>query len=188
MRSKAAWNQVHWRPQTCVPRSRVPRLQRGWLFAPGSLTRHLIQASGGDFRVQVLRQEWARPCAHEARILNIAPHQLCLLREVLLMCKGKPWVYARSLLPEQSLRGKLRFLRKLDTRPLGALLFREKSMRKGAQEIAHLDLTALPLADSFAPEPGPVWGRRSIYYLHERPLLVAEVFLPTIAEAGPPSG
>lgn len=187
MRPKVAWKQVQWRPKACLPRSQVAWPQSGWLFAAGSLTRHLIEASGGDFRVQILRQEWAHPCPHEAQILDIKPHQICMLREVLLICRGKPWVYARSLLPESSLRGKLRFLRKLDDRPLGALLFSEPSMRKGVQEFAQLDTQSLPPPGAI-PTTAKAWGRRSVYFLHQRPLLVAEVFLPAIAEASPPSG
>lgn len=185
MRAKTGWNQVNWKPQSSIARSRISAPDRDWLFASGSLTRHLVRASGGDFRVQILRQEWSRACRHEARVLGISPDQACLVREVLLICRGRPWVYARSLLPERSLRGRLRFLRKLDTRPLGALLFRDQTMRRGTQEIAHLALSALPVAGARNVR---VWGRRSVYFLHDCPLLVTEVFLPEIAEATPPSG
>lgn len=185
MQSNPAWNHCHWRPHASIPRSRVPDSVRAWVFAQGSLTRHLVHASLGDFRVQVLRQEWGRPCRHEARALGIRTSQRCLVREVLLICKGRPWVFARSLLPESSLRGKLRFLRKLDNRPLGALLFREKSMRVGLQELALIPPQALPAPEGLKEN---AWGRRNVYFLHDCPLLVTEVFLPWIAEAPPPSG
>ena len=28
----------------------------------------------------------------------------------------------------------------------------------------------------------PIWGRRSVFFLHQRPLLVSEIFLPEIGE------
>jgi len=33
-----------------------------------------------------------------------------------------------------------------------------------------------------AQMPESVWGRRSVFYLHKKPLLVNEVFLPSILD------
>ncbi len=183
MSAESAWDRVRWLPRTRVTAATVRGPLRDWLCDPGSLTRRLQRASGGDFRVRVLRQVWARPGPAEALLLGMDPRELCLVREVTLVCRGEPWVYARSLLPEKSLRGPLRFLRRLDARPLGALLFRDPTMRRGAQQFARVPAAAIPVADVEAP----AWGRRCTFYLRGRPLLVAEVFLPAMAavSAGP---
>lgn len=184
MSPESTWAQARWQPRARISAAAVRGPLRAWLLDEGSLTRRLQRASGGDFRVRVLRQEWARAGCAEARLLGIDGRELCLVREVALVCRGEPWVYARSLLPERSLRGPLRFLRGLEARPLGALLFRDPTMHRGTRQFARLPAAAIPL-------PGvrePAWGRRCLFYLRGRPLLVAEVFLPAMAAAGAAAG
>ena len=67
----------------------------------------------GDFEVQVINQSWHLPTLDEAKLLGLKTRQKALIREVLLLCHGTPWVYARSVIPHPSLEGELRFLRKL---------------------------------------------------------------------------
>src|SRR5690554_2832230 len=76
-----------------------PRALRPWLLDQGSLTAKLVARSGGDFRVQVLRQTVARPLLSEQRLLGMAAGRQALVREVLLLGHGEPWVFARSLVP-----------------------------------------------------------------------------------------
>ena len=71
----------------------------------------------------VLKQGWEIPQLDEALALAIPSGQLALVREVILYGNNQPWVYARSVLPHQALNGRLRFLRRLGNKPLGALLF-----------------------------------------------------------------
>ena len=82
------------------------------LLDRGSLTARLIKASDGDFKVQLLEQSWQRPYLNESQLLGINPRHKALVREVLLICHDKPWVYARSVIPHNSLKGRLGFLRK----------------------------------------------------------------------------
>ena len=86
-------------------------------------------------------------------------------RKVILLGQGEPWVMAHSLVPQASLSGPLRWLPKLENRPLGAFLFRHKQLHRGVMELA-------PVRDC--------WGRRSVFTLHGRSLLVAEFFLPAL--------
>jgi len=150
---------------------------RSWLLDKGSLTAKLMSLSRGDFRVEVLRQTRARASLSETQALAIAPHSLCLIREVILMGHNQPWVFARSVLPLSSLTGKLRHLRKQGTRPLGAFLFSQPQLIRSAIAVAvinrhHGYLPEALIGDKLA------WGRRSIFYVEGKPLLVSEVFLP----------
>lgn len=70
--------------------------------------------------MRVLGQSWQLPRAEECRALNLNRRSRALVREVLLLGCGQPWVYARSVLPLRSLQGKSRNLRSLDSRPLGS--------------------------------------------------------------------
>jgi len=163
----------------------VPAQWRPWLEDRGSLTRRLQAASGGNFAVQVLRQEFALPTASEARALNLAQRRWALIREVVLIGHDMPWVYARSVLPLATLSGRLRHLRQLSNRPLGQVLFNAGNMCRDPVQIARLPCTALPEGLSITatsalarPQPTLLWGRRSVFRVDDKPLLVAEFFLP----------
>lgn len=174
-------NLNHWHHYQRNPLIQIDPLWRSWLLEHGSLTQRLIKASNGAFRVRKLHQGWQYPTPSEAACLGIKPRQLAMVREVELLCHNKPWVYARSVFPQTTLTGRLRRLKKLDTKPLGALLFSEPSMKRTHFEIAALNNA--DLAKYFTSESDHfAWGRRSLFFIDEKPLLVAEVFLPALEQ------
>ncbi len=171
-----------------LPRSRpgeAPPGIRRWLLAPGSLTRLLQQASGGDFRVRLLSQRWEMPLPDEARLLGMRARRYAVVRQVQLICGGEPWVYARTVIPATTLVGPQRRFIHLGSRPLGAMLFADPSMQRSESQLARLEpqtrLHRLATADLAEPV-GPIWGRRSVFRLSRRPLLVSELFLPAVGE------
>lgn len=166
-----------WKPWRRVDGVLLPQATRRWLLDEGSLTARLQAASGTRLRVRVIRQEWQRPRPSERRALGLGPQDLALVREVLLECAGEPWVFARSVMPATTLRGRLRHLRRFGDRSLGALLFSSRGLQRDPFELALVRprhrILPPPHAGGCA-----VWGRRSVFHVHGRPLLVAEFFLP----------
>lgn len=150
---------------------------RSWLLDNGSLTAKLLKLSRGNFHVKVLRQIHGRANRSEALALGINFGDLCLIREVILCGHNQPWVFARSVLPLSSLTGSLRRLRKQGTRPLGAFLFSQPHLERSP-----IALSLISRHHAYVPEAlvadSQVWGRRSIFSLDDKPLLVSEVFLP----------
>jgi chorismate--pyruvate lyase len=163
--------QLRWRDGRRYRSNAMPAPLRPWLFAEGSLTQRLLDLSAGDFRVQVLAQRWQRPQLHEARLLDLDPAALTLVREVILFGRGQPWVYARSILPESTLTGDLRRLRKLQNSSLGALLFTFAQLRRQPFELAYC-------ATASQYDNSGLWGRRSRFEVDARALIVSEFFLP----------
>ncbi|GGC10005.1 chorismate pyruvate-lyase [Marinobacterium zhoushanense] len=159
---------LHWR--TLAHPIQAPRHLRRWLTDEGSLTRLLKRASRGRFSVQVLRQEYGRPGAGETVALGLSARQSVLIREVLLCGAGEPWVYARTVIPATTLRGRHRTLKLIGSRPLGSLLFNDPAMRRDPLQIARVDNA----------RGESLWARRSIFHLDDKPLLVCEVFLPAL--------
>ena len=163
--------------------SHAPAEISPWLFDQGSLTRRILLYCSKNFRVEVLSQKWQRPLLNEALRLGVHPEHHALIREVLLYCGDVPWVFARSVLPRKTLTGPRRFLGKLGNRPLGEILFSDPNIQRDALEIAEIKKgqrmynCATQCLDN---PPDYVWGRRSVFYLHKKPLLVNEVFLPSI--------
>lgn len=150
---------------------------RYWLLDEGSLTSRLIQASNNNFRVQCLRQSWQIPLPSEQRLLDLKSRQRAVVREVLLICKEQPWVFARSIIPAATLTGPLRRLHYLQNNSLGALLFSAASMKRAPFQLAKMtgDCSYLPTEIHQSQD---LWGRRSRFLLYDKPLIVSEVFLP----------
>jgi chorismate--pyruvate lyase len=159
----------------------APRAIRPWLRDSGSLTRRLQRACPDAFGVRVLRQRWTRPRLHEARVLAMRPGARALVREVHLLCDSTPWVFARTVMPVQTLKGRHRRLAYLGARPLGGLLFANRALKRGEVEAAALGPND-PLYAFALPDGGraPLWGRRSVFRLGKARLLVSEFFLPAL--------
>lgn len=120
---------------------------------------------------------------NEAKALHIRRHHYALVRQVRLLCDGKPWVFARTVIPASTLKGAVRRLAYLGDKPLGAVLFADPSMQRDAIEIASLSARTCHYADALQGQrsrPKQIWGRRSVFYISNKPLLVSEFFLPGI--------
>lgn len=159
-----------------VPRFQVPRAYRGWLFDQGSLTKRLVHLTDGNFRVQVLRQFHGPISVEEQRALGTGSRSLPFIREVNLVCNGRPWVYARTVIPRTTEQGPGRYLTRLGSKPLGVALFNDPNIRRGDIHVKQLPAEALGLTGQ--PDGDSIWGRHSLFFLCHHPLLVSEYFLP----------
>jgi len=175
--------QLQWHPAASYRHASIPDELRNWLVDANSLTSRILRQCD-HFRVQVAAQYRQRPMLCEARNLGIRPQVKGLVRQVHLLCKNRPWVFARTFIPLTTLNGKERRLAYLGERPLGAYLFGRPDMRRGDIEIACIragqPLYEMALAAHRVKQelPEQIWGRRSIFYLSGKPLLVSEIFLP----------
>ena len=175
---------TRWKPHRCFLRRRIPAGLSDWLLDRASLTRRLQQLCPGNppggFRVQVLSQVRDRPRLDEAQVLGMQHGEMAIVRQVLLLCDGTPWVYARTVIPLTSLRGKLQRLAGLGSRPLGGVLFADPGMRRGSVELAEILPGQAVYAAATAhmrQRPAAIWGRRSVFRIAGKPLLVSEIFL-----------
>ncbi len=180
-----------WRYQRQIPQGVIPSPMLPWLFEVDSLTQRLRQMCNGRFQVQVVRQARMRPLADERDALDMRNHEYALVRMVYLRCDEQPWVFARTVIPLRTLSGAQRRLGCLGTRPLGEVLFTDHSMRRSAVEVARLvpgsmlfELATARATASAVTSPmqqsQDIWGRRSVFYLQGKPLLVSEFFLPAL--------
>ncbi|MGB7931215.1 MAG: chorismate lyase [Gammaproteobacteria bacterium] len=172
---------TRWQSYRCYRRSELPVALTVWLLDPASLTRRLQELCTGEFRVRVLSQVRGKPRLDEARALDMRRGGLAIIRQVQLLCDEHPQVYARTVIPVSSLKGRLRRLARLGARPLGAMLFADRGMRRGVVELARIRPSETLYADAVRDTRcirGEIWGRRSIFRLAHKPLLVSEIFLP----------
>lgn len=161
----------------------VPAGLYAWLADRGSLTARVIDACAGQFRVRVRAQGWGRALSSERKALGMRRSALALIREVELQCHGESWVFARTVFPASSLKGRARRLTLLGDRPLGAVLFADPSTKRQRMEAARFDARHALFHDAcghWQQPPAELWGRRTLFCYQGKPLLVNEIFLPDI--------
>ena len=154
---------------------------RPWLTDRGSLTAR-IKARCPSVRVEVVFQGLRRPDRDERFVFSRGSARV-IVREVFLYCGDTPVVFAHTVLDPADLCGTWRSVAKLGNRPLGAALFADARISRhplrhkkiGRQHELHKRLSKV-----VHRAPASLWARRSLFRLHNSPILVTEVFLPEI--------
>ena len=162
-----------------------PATMQDWLLTTESLTQRVQARCGDDFHLEIIRHGWARPQLNERRLLLMPDNAYALRREVILCCGDTPLIFARTIIPNASLQGAGLRLSRLGRRPLGELLFRDHSVERSQWQLAHVARDN-PMFDDIGLEKtrssSEIWGRRSVFLYANKPLLVAEMFLPAISQ------
>jgi chorismate--pyruvate lyase len=155
---------------------------RAWLTDRGSLTAR-IRARCPGVRVHVLFQGLRRPDRDERFVFRKGSRTRVLVREVLLVCRDVPVVFAHTVLDPEAVCGPWRSVTKLGNRPLGAALFADPRIHRHPLRVRkigwHHELHRR-VTQHIVTAPGSLWARRSLFRLHNSPILVTEVFLPEI--------
>ena len=138
----------------------------------------MIELCGEDFSVRVISQHWQKLNAEEASAMSLKHVRSALVRQVLLCCGDQPLVYARTVIPATTVQGAQRRYANMGSRPLGAMLFADRTMRR--EEVQVAILPASLEVNQFSKTDEPVWGRRSVFRVAGKPLLVSEYFLPDL--------
>ena len=177
---------------------KAPRIWQDWLSDTGSLTQKIEISIGQKLEVKILSDCRQNLIYDESRFFNFKIHR-CRVREVLLCKNSTPLVMARSIIPISSSSGTNQDVLRLGKKPLGAVLFaRNKNGKRNAfefrrqylypknkavREMARLGQST-PLWQTcykkYNDLPLSPWGRRTLYKLKGRPILVSEVFLPAL--------
>ena len=168
---------IYWKKLILNPGKFAP-----WLRDHGSLTRR-IQQRCDVFTVLPQRSGLARIAFDESRLLALPDDRFAFSREVFLCADGRPVVFAHSTCAHADLSGVWQAMGGLGNRSLGSLLFTHPLVVR--QPLHYKTLRPNhPLYKSattkLETKPGALWARRSLFYLHQAPLLVTEVFLPDI--------
>ncbi len=167
-----------WRPREKNP-AEIPDWLRDTILDNGSLTERLKALYHEEFLVEVIRHQWLTPTHSEQIFLQCKEDcSKASIREVLLYGSGVPIVFARSVLPEGSLTGKNHALLELGSKPLGEYIFNQPDLKRGPIEIAEIPARQFNRHLNTHYQHETAWGRRSLFYLGDKPISVCEVFLP----------
>lgn len=157
----------------------LPVNVQSWTYESGSLTQRLRNFYGDSVAVKVLFKHWQTPYLSERRLLNLPEHRYCLIREVLLHADGKPLILARTIIPHDTIKVAQSNLSHLGNRPLGEIIFSYKKLQRSGLGIALI--TPQTWSSSALKEGNisdTIWGRRTVYSIAKRQMLVSEFFLP----------
>ncbi|MGI4815100.1 MAG: chorismate--pyruvate lyase family protein [Janthinobacterium lividum] len=168
--------------------------QQDWLTRGGSLTLHL-QALGA-VQIEVLSEGATAARGSDAHCLRARIGAPIWLREVVLRVDGRACVAAHSVTPLHASRGAWRAMRGLHTRPLGSLLYHDRSVTRSALVSrrvmggdplyalagrASVQNTADPAGTrNLAQLERALPARRSVFMRRGQPLLVVECLLPSL--------
>lgn len=166
---------AHWhKPQA----NELSTIEQSWLLDQGSLTARLKTISS-CVEVKLIGQKLLLLDNHETNLLPGYKH--VIVREVVLYCNGKPWIFARSLIPESLQLTASSILTSLGNQPLGERLFQDSNLQRDSFEVAIFEQQSnvSNLAASLSNKsPQSLWGRRSRFIVEQQPLVVQEIFLP----------
>lgn len=181
--SRKPTQKLNWLTKSQLVTTDCPRDLQRWLLNKDSLTERLVAHSRGEFHVDVLAQYRAKAQPYEYTVLHTKRQRYCFIREVILFGHNQPWVFARTVIPLQTMTGRLSSLGGLNNKPLGAFLFSFPTMRRGISEFANIRPEQQLVAKSLFANSESLWGRRSVFFLDNKPLLVNEIFLPTFTDS-----
>lgn len=150
--------------------------QADWLLYEGSLTERLKQI-GQQFSVKLLGQQLLAPNTEEKQRLK--GKDQAVIREVLLYCNEKPWVFARSLFSPSAENADTLNLQQLGNQSLGESLFARSDLYCGDIEVAKVALEhpVARLNQQWFGINQRLLSRRRIFSTGGEQLLVSEVFL-----------
>jgi len=155
-----------------------------FLFQNGSLSHFIQQRCKGSFHIELINESWSYPMADEGHLLSSCNRKITFIRESWLKCDKQRIVYARTIIPRSTLKGESQKLMRLGTKPLGNVLFNDNTTYRTIMRYAKIppQCELHKQASKESAIASHLWGRQSLFYVNNKPLLVTEVFLPTILE------
>jgi chorismate--pyruvate lyase len=163
-----------------------PRL-RQWLIGQGLLTARLRAVGGEQFRVRLAEQFSALLDATTRQDLGTTD-TAALFREVSLQVGAATWVYAQSIIPDSTL-GLFPWLAELGDSPLGETIGSMSGVTRQPYEFAAIPAAhplALRVLALISERPAEIWARRAMLRLRGAPLIVQELFCPSIGQHASP--
>jgi len=114
----------------------------------------------------------------ERRLLNIKQRAYSHIREITMGTSTDTWLFARTVIPLETLRGSANRLARIDKTPIGKVLFGRLGAVRKTLQVNQVYADDIRLAQFDIEKNFPLWQRRSIFQLETGPLLISEVFLP----------
>ena len=148
-----------------------------WLLDAGSLTERL-QTHCQTFRLEVIGYQKHPVAPKDALKINCNPNEI-VIREVVLLGDGVPWVFAHTIIPQVLFENRCGNLAKLGDEPLSNVIFSDANFLRQPFELTTLEINNSLLSDLSISTSQILWGRRSVFKYKEHKMMIEEVFLPS---------
>ena len=136
---------------------------KSWLTENGPITKRI--SVNEDFELSLIRDEINKVDETDKKYLNNEVGDI-KVREVILLGNKIPKVYAKSLIPVDTIEKGFSKLGSLGTKPLGDILFEKDIFNKTDT-----------IYSTFSDEVNIFWGRKTKYLVKNLPFSVMEIFL-----------
>ncbi|WP_260261985.1 chorismate lyase [Vibrio intestinalis] len=137
-----------------------------WLLEQGSLSR-LLETCCQQLNVDLFHNHVVPASELDTQEQALLGSESCLLRKVVLKGDDAPWVLGRTLIPNSSLIDQPYDLSQQGEIPLGLTVFSSDNVKRDALQVGWAET-----------EHGLCLARRSRLWMNDKPMLVAELFLP----------
>ena len=141
---------------------------KSWLLEEGPITNRI--KSSEKFELKLLRDDLGNVNKLDRLFLGHLSGDI-KIREVILYGNETPRVYAKSIIPIETINQGLSKLGELGTKPLGDILFEKNIFKKKNTIFA-----------KFKYKKNIFWGRKTKYNVKNNPFSVMEVFLINLDE------
>lgn len=172
----------HWNKLSLLP----PEALQQWMEYRESITE-LAKQRFNDVHVKLIQEGWVYPALEEAHSLNQSGETLVFIREIFMECDGENCWYARTVIPSETYEKYRLDFEGLGSTPLGSLLYNREEVHRSAFQFIHLtprlELHQQLLSVSQEAVAESLWARRSVFHLEKSPLLLQEIFLPSLIKA-----
>lgn len=140
-----------------------------WLTKPYVLSA-MMKKCFSTFSLSILSHRFDTPSVDDKNKLALDPTEQPFIREVELLGDGVPMTYGRVTIPLATYQRYQSLFETLDNQPMGEkILYNNPNVTRSSFEYAYLTEKAY-------------WGRRSIFFMGDAPLLVTEGFYATLPE------
>ena len=133
---------------------------------------------GATPRLTKLTQGMQFVSPEERNILDIQPRQMALVREIKMGKGNQNWLFARTVVPKQTLTGTARRIAMLNETPIGKILFGRNGAKRKSMYVQLSHSFPQTILNMGIDTSQPLWQRRSIFEFASGPLMVSEIFLP----------
>ncbi len=173
---------LDWQDKSIVAKELTDSRLTVFLFQNGSLSRFIEDNCNGKFHIELKNESWCQALANEINVLSLVDDAITFIRESWLKCDDRRLVYARTVIPQTTFARERRTLQQLGNKPLGNILFSDSTSHQTSRRYAKIPLgcNLHQQATAGSKIASNLWGRQSIFNINNNPLLITEVFLPSI--------
>lgn len=172
---------VQWLPAERLGQLNMDSQIRSWLIGKGLLTLRMKAVCGERFSLHLVDQ-WTGLLSAAHKTALRCPDNAGLFRDVEMARGDQVWVFAQTVIPDSTLSGHP-WLAELGDSSLSETLSDLSGVERSSYEYAWLPLaeavTARALRDAEI-KPAGLWARRWRVALRGTPLLMQELFLPSM--------